>query len=98
MPSETESVALLAGLERLVGRTDYCVEPPGIEAIRSVGGTKRCDVDAVIALAPDLVLANREENGQRDVEAIARAGIRVHVSFPCTLRESRAYLAELGEL
>jgi len=98
VPSETESVARLVGLARLVGRTDYCVEPPGIEAVPSVGGTKRCEVERAIALRPDLVLANREENGPRDVEALERAGIPVHVSFPCSLAGSRAYLAELAAL
>ncbi|MBD3610861.1 MAG: ABC transporter substrate-binding protein, partial [Hydrogenovibrio crunogenus] len=58
VPSETESVAALAGLERLVGRTAYCEEPAGqIERVPRVGGTKIVDVAAVIALRPDLVLA-----------------------------------------
>ncbi|MGB5813142.1 MAG: ABC transporter substrate-binding protein, partial [Polyangiales bacterium] len=39
VPSETVSVADLAGVARVVGRTDYCVEPVGdIEAVPSVGG------------------------------------------------------------
>jgi ABC-type Fe3+-hydroxamate transport system substrate-binding protein len=40
VPSETASVADLVGIEPLVGRTDYCVEPLGeVETIPSVGGT-----------------------------------------------------------
>ncbi len=38
VPSETVSVADLVGVKRLVGRTDYCVEPVGaLEANPSVG-------------------------------------------------------------
>lgn len=98
VPSETESVALLAGLGRLVGRTDFCIEPLGIEAIPSVGGTKRFDVEAVLALAPDLILANQEENGEKDVRALIAAGAPVHLSFPCTMEGSRDYVSDLCAL
>ncbi|MEM7434660.1 MAG: helical backbone metal receptor [Myxococcota bacterium] len=99
VPSETLSVAELAGLGRLVGRTDYCIEPPGaMEALPSVGGTKGVDVDAVIALRPDLVLANKEENSRASVRALIEAGVPVHVSFPCTVDESNEYLRTLSAL
>ncbi len=75
VPSETESVVELAGIGRLAGRTEYCVEPCGtIERVPVVGGTKSVDVERVVALAPDLVLANREENTKADVEALIDAG------------------------
>src|SRR5688572_1196654 len=75
VPSETESVALLGGTQWLVGRTDYCVQPRGaIEHVPSVGGTKDARVADVIALAPDLVLANQEENTKEMVRALRDAG------------------------
>jgi len=96
VPSETASVAALAGAARLVGRTDFCVEPAGlVEAIPSVGGTKGFDVDAVKALEPDLVLANKEENSRPLVQALIDAGLTVHVSFPCTVDQSLSYLETL---
>jgi ABC-type Fe3+-hydroxamate transport system substrate-binding protein len=97
VPSETESVVALAGLERLVGRTEWCEEPAGrIEAVPAVGGTKKIDVDAVLALEPDLVLANREENGRKDVERLIEAGVVVHVSLPQTVRDAVDYLGALA--
>jgi len=96
VPSETASVADLVGADRLVGRTDYCIEPLGeVERIPSVGGTKGFDAEAVKALRPDLVLANKEENSRPQVQALIAAGVPVHVSFPCTLDESIAYLENL---
>jgi ABC-type Fe3+-hydroxamate transport system substrate-binding protein len=99
VPSETESVAILGGIGRLVGRTEYCIEPAGeIAGVPIVGGTKNVDVGAVIALAPDLVLANQEESSRRDVDRLIAAGLRVHVSFPRTLAQSVDYLASLAAL
>lgn len=99
VPSETESIAALAGLDRLVGRTDYCEEPAfAIERIASVGGTKKVAVDRVIALAPDLVFANQEENGRRDVEALIAHGLTIHVSFPQTVRAAIDHLETIARL
>jgi ABC-type hemin transport system substrate-binding protein len=99
VPSETETVAVLAGLDVLVGRTDYCIEPAGaIERVPTVGGTKDFDVQRIVDLAPDLVLANQEENSRVQVEKLIGAGLPVHVSFPQTVAESIAYLEAMGSL
>jgi ABC-type Fe3+-hydroxamate transport system substrate-binding protein len=96
VPSETWSVAELVGVQRIVGRTDFCCEPEGhVELIPSVGGTKGFDVAAVKALRPDLVLANKEENSRPLVEAMIADGLPVHVSFPCTVDQSNEYLVSL---
>lgn len=99
VPSETLSVVDLVGISALVARTDYCIEPESsIEAVPSVGGTKGFDVDAVLALEPDLVLANKEENSRASVTALIDAGTCVHVSFPCTVADSNAFLESLCKL
>ena len=80
VPSLTESVAVTApGL--LVGATDWCTHPADLDVPR-VGGTKNPRVDDVVALAPDLVLANEEENREADLEALRAAGLAVWVTSP----------------
>lgn len=99
VPSETEAVCDLAGEGAIAGCTDYCEEPVGIrDRVRSVGGTKKFDVEAVAALAPDLVLANKEENGRTLVETLIERGLPVHVSFPLTVGDALEYLASLATL
>lgn len=99
VPSETASVVDLVGLSRLVGRTDYCIEPAdAIEVVPTVGGTKGFDVQAVLDLKPDLVLANKEENSRPQVTGLIDAGLQVHVSFPCTVADSNQYLESLCRL
>ena len=72
--------------DRLVGVTEWCVAPPdGFPQARRVRGTKNPDIAAIVALAPDLVLANEEENRQLDVERLRAAGLAVHVTRVRTL-------------
>jgi ABC-type Fe3+-hydroxamate transport system substrate-binding protein len=78
VPSLTEAVAVTApGL--LAGATQWCSHPPGLDVPR-IGGTKNPDVAAVAALAPDLVIANEEENRPADLEALRAAGLAVLVT------------------
>jgi ABC-type Fe3+-hydroxamate transport system substrate-binding protein len=83
VPSLTESVAA-TGRGLLVGATQWCTHPADLDVVR-VRGTKNPDVRAIVALAPDLVLANVEENRKVDVEALRAAGIAVWVTDICTL-------------
>jgi ABC-type Fe3+-hydroxamate transport system substrate-binding protein len=99
VPSVTASLFDLGLGDRLVGVTDYCVYPhAGVAALPKVGGTKNPAVERVLALAPDLVIANREENRAADVAAIAAAGVPVWVTFPCTVRAALDWLWELIRL
>jgi ABC-type Fe3+-hydroxamate transport system substrate-binding protein len=86
VPSLTEAVAETAP-ELLVGATDYCTHPAGLDVAR-VGGSKYPSARRVLALAPDLVLANAEENRREDVEELRAAGVAVWVTFPRTLDEA----------
>jgi ABC-type Fe3+-hydroxamate transport system substrate-binding protein len=93
VPSLTEAMAV-ARPEVLVGATDWCTHPAGLDVAR-VGGTKYPDVDRIIALRPDLVVVNEEENRLSDVEAITAAGIAVHITYPRTVDEALDELALL---
>jgi ABC-type Fe3+-hydroxamate transport system substrate-binding protein len=63
----------------LTGATDYCTHPPDLELPR-IGGSKYPNVDAVLDLRPDLVVANAEENRPEDVARLRADGIPVWVT------------------
>lgn len=93
VPSLTESVAATAtGL--LVGATDFCTHPAGMDVAR-VGGSKYPDLDRVRALAPDLVLANAEENRPEDIGELRADGVPVWVTAPATLAGAFASLRRM---
>ncbi|MFF3154945.1 helical backbone metal receptor [Streptomyces sp. NPDC057910] len=86
VPSLTEAVAV-SGPGLLVGATDWCSHPAGLDVVR-VGGTKNPDVERVVALAPDLVVANEEENRPADLAALTAAGLDVLVTEVRTLPQA----------
>jgi ABC-type Fe3+-hydroxamate transport system substrate-binding protein len=96
--SDTYSLIRLGVADRIVGRTRYCVEPAqSVQSIPIVGGTKDADVQAIVDMAPDLVIANQEENSRRDLERIAQH-VPVYVSFPKTAAQGFAHLGRLARL
>ncbi len=99
VPSDTFNVAALGCAGALVGRTDYCELPEDVVArVPSVGGTKNPRVDDIVALEPDLVLGNQEENTRSDLEALAQRGVKVYVAFPKRVADGLAHLARLARL
>jgi ABC-type Fe3+-hydroxamate transport system, periplasmic component len=98
VPSLTEAVAESVPAV-LVGATDWCSRPADLDVVR-IGGTKNPDVDAVVRLAPDLVVANEEENREPDLAALREAGIEVLVTevrdVPGAFRELDRVLGACG--
>ncbi|MFD7245965.1 helical backbone metal receptor [Streptomyces massasporeus] len=98
VPSLTEAVARSAP-GALVGATDWCTHPSGLDVVR-VGGTKNPATDRILSLAPDLVIANEEENRAPDLAALRAAGAEVLVTeirdVPQAFRELARVLDACG--
>lgn len=78
VPSLTEALAT-DRRAALVGATEWCTHPADLD-VRRVRGTKNPDLAAIADLAPDLVIANQEENRELDVRRLRERGIRVWVT------------------
>ncbi len=91
VPSITET--LLAWGVDVVACTRFCEQP----ALAHVGGTKDPDIAAIVALAPDLVVLDREENRREDAAALAAAGLRIHVTHVTGLDSLGPALSGLAE-
>lgn len=86
VPSLTETLAE-ARPDAVVGATDWCTHPAGLDVVR-VRGTKNPDTRAIARLAPDLVIANQEENREIDVRRLREAGVPVWVTRIETVPEA----------
>jgi ABC-type Fe3+-hydroxamate transport system substrate-binding protein len=93
VPSLTETVASCAPA-LLVGATNWCTHPADL-AVARIGGTKNPDIGAALALRPDVVLANEEENRQPDLDAMRSAGLAVWVTRIRDLPEALASLRRM---
>lgn len=96
VPSLTESIARIRP-DALVGATDWCTHPADLNVVR-IRGTKNPNRDAIAALEPDLVLANKEENREIDVRRLREAGLSVWVTEIETVSQAFASLARLFAL
>jgi ABC-type Fe3+-citrate transport system substrate-binding protein len=89
VPSLTEALFAFGLEDSIVGITDYCVKPRLLVRTKpTIGGTKNPDVEVILQLPPDLVVANVEENRREDVECIQAHGIPVFICFPRTVIEA----------
>ncbi len=61
----------------------YCEQ----DDLPHVGGTKNPEIDAIVALAPDLVMLDKVENRKEDAEALSAAGIELFVTNVRTLAD-----------
>ncbi|GGB74145.1 ABC transporter substrate-binding protein [Knoellia flava TL1] len=93
VPSLTEAVAATAP-EALVGATDWCTHPADLDVTR-VRGTKNPDRAAIADLRPDLVVANKEENRELDVQRMRADGIQVWVTDIETVPQALASMRRL---
>jgi ABC-type Fe3+-hydroxamate transport system substrate-binding protein len=93
VPSLTEALAA-SRRESVIAATDWCSHPADLDVTR-IRGTKNPDTAAIIALAPDLVIANQEENRELDVRRLRDAGIRVWVTRIRSVDEAFASIERL---
>lgn len=93
VPSLTEALVSVAA-DRVVGATDWCTHPADLDVPR-VRGTKNPDLAAIAALAPDVVVANKEENRELDVRRLRERGIRVWVTDIETVPQAVASMERL---
>ncbi len=97
VPSLTEYLFWLGLAEQIVGITDYCIVPAAqVATVPKVRGTKNPNREQIIALAPDLIIANKEENRQRDIAALEAAGLPIYVSDIDSVQQAMASLQNIA--
>ena len=92
VPSSTETLLALGA--DVVACTRFCEQPD----LLHVGGTKNPDIAAIVALRPDVVVLDREENRIEDHDALVAAGLEVFVSDVRTVDQALTVVTELAAL
>ncbi len=98
VPSQTELLYDLGLSEEVIGITKFCVHPhEWFRNKQRVGGTKNLNLEAIKALSPDLIIANKEENTQDQIEALAKE-FPVWISDIDTFDEALTMITAIGAL
>ncbi len=98
VPSITELLFDLGLREEVVGITKFCVHPEEwFRTKQRVGGTKQLKIDLIKSLQPDLIIANKEENTQSDIDALT-AFTQVYISDIKTIDDAYKMMADVGDL
>ncbi|MCK9480482.1 MAG: helical backbone metal receptor [Bacteroidia bacterium] len=98
VPSQTELLYALGCAETVVGQTVFCVHPyDKFKNAVKIGGPKKLNIDKIIALKPDLVIANKEENLKEEV-AVLEPYCPVWVSDIVNLEDALAMICSIGQI
>jgi len=97
-PIITETVYLLGADRKLIANTTYCTIPPGARLKEKIGTLTQMNVEKIISLRPDLVLANALTK-QKQINILESLGIRV-VKFenPKTFSEMCRMTLRIGRV
>lgn len=95
IPSHTETVCALSACDLLVGRDAFSNLPSEVLELPDLGSAFSADLEALLALEPDLVLTD-EYSGL--AEALAPLGVPVYAGTPQTIEETWEVTREIGRL
>lgn len=98
VPSQTELLFELGLSTEVIGITKFCVHPASqFKAKTKVGGTKKLNIDLIRSLQPDLIIGNREENTQEDIELLSKE-FPVWMSDIYNLEDAMKTITQIAEL
>ncbi|GGH24012.1 helical backbone metal receptor [Mucilaginibacter phyllosphaerae] len=98
VPSQTELLFTLGLDAHIAGITKFCIHPAKkVKHIAKIGGTKQLDMQAIHHLHPDLIIANKEENQQSQIEELMKH-YPVWVSDIHNLPAALTMITKVGEI
>jgi ABC-type Fe3+-hydroxamate transport system substrate-binding protein len=98
VPSQTELLYDLGLNNEVVGITKFCVHPDGwfISKVK-VGGTKSLHTATIKMMAPDLIIANKEENAKEQIDELAK-DYPVWISDINTVNDACSMIRDIGKI
>lgn len=97
-PSLTEIAYAVGADDRLVGVTDHCDYPPEATRKTKIGGIYTMNLEAILSLKPDLLLATTEANRDEHIRVLDRLGLAVYVVHTVDLPSVLESIGRVGRL
>jgi len=97
-PHATELLFAAGGGARVVGAVDYSDYPEAAKRIPRIGSNREVDIERIMALKPDLIVAWMHGSSERQIELVRRLGVPVYLSDPQTLEGIPDSVQRLAQL
>jgi ABC-type Fe3+-hydroxamate transport system substrate-binding protein len=96
VPSQTELLHYLGLEAEVIGITKFCIHPSTwFKTKQRIGGTKQLNIEKIKSLAPDFIIANKEENTREQIEELQKL-FPVWISDIYTLDDACDMISKLG--
>ena len=97
-PHVTELLFAAGGGSRVVGAVNYSDYPEAAKSIPRIGSNREIDIERVIALKPDLIVAWMHNSSERQIDLVRKLGVPVFQSDPQSLDSIPESVLRLGRL
>ncbi len=98
VPSQTELLHYIGLNKEIIGITKFCIHPDEwFKTKTRIGGTKNIDIEKVIQLNPDLIIANKEENTREQIMALSK-NFNIWVTDINNLQDALIMINDIGQL
>ncbi|MFC4932013.1 helical backbone metal receptor [Massilia sp. GCM10023247] len=97
-PHATELLFAAGGGARVVGAVNYSDYPEAAKRVPRIGSNREVDIERIMALRPDLIVAWMHGSSERQIELVRQLGVPVYLSDPQTLEGIPESLLRLAQL
>ena len=97
-PHITELIYAAGGDKKIIAAVDFSNYPQQAKALPRVGSGYQLDVEGIVALKPDLIIAWRSGNSRGQLEQLENLGLKVYYSEPEKLVDIAENLRDFGKL
>jgi iron complex transport system substrate-binding protein len=97
-PHVTELLFAAGAGDSIIGAMEYSDYPPEALRIPRIGSASRVDMERIVALNPDLIVAWQSGNAAADIRRLETLGFPVFVTEPHRLESIGEDIRRLGEL
>jgi len=98
VPSLTELLYDLGLRDEVVGITKFCIHPDiWYRSKTRIGGTKKLNIEKIVSLKPDLIIANKEENTKEEILSLSQDH-KVHVTDIKSIEDNIDLIKTISEL
>lgn len=98
MPHATELLFEVGAGDQVVGAVKYSDYPEAAKKIPRVGGYSALNIEAIVALQPDLLIAWPEGNRNRELDRLKALGLPILVSDPREFKDIANALEVYGKI